>query len=145
MKEPGLAHLPLPFKVHVGLKRQTAQLLGVLVALSEDLGSSQDSHGSSQLPVTPVPGNLMPSSGLCGHCTYGTQTLMKTKHPYILRSVCQERCHMFLTAPGRQPSHRVPRQPRLYSEHVSKEGQSTYLVSWLVCIKSWVGCYAACP
>ena len=32
--------------------------------------SSQQPHGSSQPPVTPVPRDLMPSSGLCRYCTH---------------------------------------------------------------------------
>jgi hypothetical protein len=43
---------------------EIAQQLRVLAALSEDLGSfnSYYPHGSSQLSVTPVPGNPTPSN-----------------------------------------------------------------------------------
>jgi hypothetical protein len=38
-----------------------AQLLRALVALPEVLSSVPSTHGSSQLSVTPVPGDLTPS------------------------------------------------------------------------------------
>jgi hypothetical protein len=47
-------------------QNQVAQCLRALAALPEDLGS-QHPHGNSQLFVTPVLGNLMPSSGLFWH------------------------------------------------------------------------------
>ena len=50
-----------------------AQQLRALAALSEDLSSGPGFRsGSSQLPITPAPGDLMPSSGFHGHSN--TQT-----------------------------------------------------------------------
>ena len=47
-------------------------------------GSSFDSlypQGSTQPVVTPVPGDLKPFSGLCGH-KHGTDTYMQAKHSH---------------------------------------------------------------
>jgi hypothetical protein len=43
---------------------------------------SQHLHGSSQLSVTPIPGDLMPSIGLCGHGRemYASKTLHLLTH-----------------------------------------------------------------
>lgn len=49
-----------------------------------DWFNSQPQYGSSQHSVTPVPRNLLPSSGSYGHCThtYGAQTSGQEKHTY---------------------------------------------------------------
>ncbi|CAO2628229.1 hypothetical protein LEMLEM_LOCUS19893, partial [Lemmus lemmus] len=50
-----------------------AQQLRALAVLPEDPGSysrSQHLYFGSQASVTPVPGDLMPSSDLCRHCIY---------------------------------------------------------------------------
>ena len=44
---------------------------------------SQHPHGSSQQSVTPVPRDLIPSSGLTDtRYAHGTQTYMQEKHPH---------------------------------------------------------------
>lgn len=58
-----------------------AQWLIVLTALAVNF---QQSHGVSQLPITPVPANLMPTSDLCKtRHTYGEQTYIQAKHSSI--------------------------------------------------------------
>lgn len=43
---------------------------------------SQHPHGSLQPPITPVSGDLMPSSGPCGHQAHSAQAYMQAKHLY---------------------------------------------------------------
>lgn len=53
-----------------------------LATLSEDPGSVlQHPHGNLQLPIIPVPGTVMPSSGLHGHCIH-------VVHIHIYRQTC---------------------------------------------------------
>lgn len=44
--------------------------LRALVALEKDWVQLQHLHGGSQLPVSTVPQDLMPSSDIIGSCTY---------------------------------------------------------------------------
>ena len=44
--------------------------LGVCVAVSEDLSSIPNTHTMAQLPRTPIPGDLTPSSDLHRHWAY---------------------------------------------------------------------------
>jgi hypothetical protein len=55
---------------------EMAQHLRASTALIED-PSFKHPPGILQLWVAPVTGALMPSSGLCEHCTYGTHTYMQ--------------------------------------------------------------------
>jgi hypothetical protein len=46
--------------------KETAKCLRAMAALKRTEVNSQHPHSSTQTPVTPVPGNLIPSSGLHG-------------------------------------------------------------------------------
>lgn len=54
--------------------REMSVQLRMLAALPEDKDSISSSNGNSQLSLTPVPGNLILSSGLSGQqpCTWYT-------------------------------------------------------------------------
>lgn len=49
---------------------ELAQWWKGLAALAEPGFNYQHPHGNSQLPVAPVPGEPMPSSSVCRHCTH---------------------------------------------------------------------------
>ena len=60
-----------------------AQWLRVLASLEEPSSTCQHPHDSSQLSVTPVPGTLMPASGLYRCKAHsGVQIYMQAKHSY---------------------------------------------------------------
>ena len=67
-----LLFFPLSF-LNFKLKRarEVTEQLRTLADLPEGPGfNSQHPHINSQLSMTPVPGDLMPSSGLCRHCMH---------------------------------------------------------------------------
>ena len=58
---------------------ERAQWLGAIVTHAGD--SAQHLHGASQLSLTPVPGDLMFSSGFCEHLwTHGEFTCKQITH-----------------------------------------------------------------
>ena len=61
-------------------------VIRALAALSEDLGSVLHPHGSSQLPATPVPGDLMLSSGFLGY-----QAHMECTHKHASKTHTQNK------------------------------------------------------
>ena len=59
-----------------------SQALRALTGLPREPGfTSQHPHGSLQLSITPVPGNLMLTSMSTRHIS-GTLAYMQAKHPY---------------------------------------------------------------
>jgi hypothetical protein len=47
-----------------------AQWLRALAAPPEDSGSVPSTHMVAHMSLTPVPEDLLPPSGLCGHCMH---------------------------------------------------------------------------
>ena len=80
--------LPVPqnfsYKTSDGAE-EMARWLRVLFALPEDLGSISSAHRATHnhLYVAPVPGNVMPSSGLSRYCMHKVHRHRHTKHPYM--------------------------------------------------------------
>lgn len=84
-----------------GAGETDTQWLRALVALLKDLGLIPSTYlcGSSQLSVTPVLRNLMPSSGPCMHCTHGVYR-HTCKHK-IYNKICTHKNHKVKTKESR--------------------------------------------
>jgi imidazoleglycerol phosphate synthase glutamine amidotransferase subunit HisH len=66
-----LSSLSISIPIFLSVVGEMAQWLRALAVLPEDLSSVPSTHDGSQPSVTPVlGGNLMPSSGLHGHCMH---------------------------------------------------------------------------
>ena len=82
-REGGREHT-CPMGMHKNLgAREMAQWLRVSCSCRELWFSAKLPNDITQLPVTLLPGVLLPSSGLHGHCMYMVHIYMQAKHLYI--------------------------------------------------------------